>query len=286
METESLQIRIHGDAGLPALIYLPGIHGDWTLVSSFRERMKPHVRFVEFTYPRTLAWSLDHYAAAVLEQLKANGIREGMILGESFGSQVAWAMLAEGRHSCRPVDPSIPAGEHSPAVGDRNVAFPFCATMLILAGGFVRYPFMPLVDFARLVWKVTPASVVRAFFEGYAIFARWRHRHAPETAGAIQEFVARRTPLDLAAMDHRLKLIRKNDPTAIARQTAIPVCQLAGFWDPIVWPPAVRRGLQQFCPGYRETRIVSRADHNVLGTAPDAAAKAVAEWIPAKVGQA
>jgi pimeloyl-ACP methyl ester carboxylesterase len=286
METESLQIRIHGDAGLPTLIYLPGIHGDWTLVSSFRERMKPHVRFVEFTYPRTLEWSLDDYAAAVLEELDANDIRDGIILGESFGSQVAWAMLAEGRDSCRPADPSHTVEGQWPAQGDKNVALPFRAMALILAGGFVRYPFMPLVDFSRWVWKVTPASVVRAFFNGYAIFARWRHRHAPETAGAIKEFVARRTPLDLAAMDHRLKLIRKNDPTAIARQTAIPVCQLAGFWDPIVWQPAVRNWLQRFCPGYRQTRIIPFADHNVLGTAPDAAAKVVVEWIAAKGGQA
>ena len=111
METESLQIRIHGEAGLPALIYLPGIHGDWTLVSSFRERMKPHVRFVEFTYPRTLEWSLDDYATAVLEQLAANEIHEGILLGESFGSQVAWAMLAhglEGRHA------GGPPGTYSP----------------------------------------------------------------------------------------------------------------------------------------------------------------------------
>jgi pimeloyl-ACP methyl ester carboxylesterase len=108
METESLQIRIHGDAGLPALIYLPGIHGDWTLVSSFRERMKPHVRFVEFTYPRTLAWSLDDYATAVLEQLAANEIHEGIVLGESFGSQVAWAMLAEGRCSRKGDTPVAP----------------------------------------------------------------------------------------------------------------------------------------------------------------------------------
>jgi pimeloyl-ACP methyl ester carboxylesterase len=151
--------------------------------------------------------------------------------------------------------------------------------MLILAGGFVRYPFMPLVDFSRWVWKLTPAPVVRAFFKGYAIFARWRHRHAPETSAAIKEFVARRTPLDLAAMGHRLKLIRENNPTVVARQVAIPVCQLAGFWDPIVWQPAVKRWLQANCPGCHETCVIPFADHNVLGTAPDAAAQVVVKWI-------
>lgn len=285
METESLQIRIHGDAGLPTLIYLPGIHGDWTLVSSFRERMKSQVRFVEFIYPRTLEWSLDDYATAVLAALEQNDVHEGIVLGESFGSQVAWAMLAAGRHSCRPLEPSNTEGKQLPTLGDRNVALPFRPTMLILAGGFVRYPFMPLVDFSRWVWQLTPASVVRAFFKGYAIVARWRHRHAPETAAAIKEFVARRTPLDLAAMGHRLKLIREHDPAAIARQVAIPVCQLAGFWDPIVWQPAVRSWLRRFCPGYRATRVISFADHNVLGTAPDSAAELLTQWLNRRSGQ-
>jgi len=35
--TEVLQMRVHGDAGLPALIYLPGTHGDWTLITGFRQ---------------------------------------------------------------------------------------------------------------------------------------------------------------------------------------------------------------------------------------------------------
>jgi len=29
---EELQLRIHGQASLPTLIYLPGLHGDWTLI--------------------------------------------------------------------------------------------------------------------------------------------------------------------------------------------------------------------------------------------------------------
>ncbi len=254
MDTEALHIRVHGEAELPTLIYLPGLHGDWTLVSSFRERMKARVRFVEFTYPRTLDWSLEDYARAVLDVLRANGIREGTLLAESFGSQVAWVVLGQSASGFQP-------------------------TKLILAGGFVRYPCMPLVDGTRAIWRVLPDGLVRLFFQGYAVFARWRHRRAPETAAAIKEFVARRTPLDLAAMGHRLKLIRLNDPAFLAGRVEIPVYQLTGFWDPVVYYPAVRASLRRLCPGYRETRIVSSADHNVLGTAPEPAANLVATWL-------
>ena len=58
---EELQIRIHGGEQLPTLIYLPGLHGDWTLVGKFRDGITGEVRFVEFTYPRTLTWSLENY---------------------------------------------------------------------------------------------------------------------------------------------------------------------------------------------------------------------------------
>ena len=74
---EELQVRIHGDAALPTLIYLPGIHGDWTLVGDFRRQLAGTVRFVEFTYPRTLIWSLDDYAAAIESALAQNGITAG-----------------------------------------------------------------------------------------------------------------------------------------------------------------------------------------------------------------
>ena len=90
---EHLQIRIHGDTSLPTLVYLPGMHGDWTLVSSFRAAIAGRVRFVEFAYPRTVTWSLEDYAAGIEETLLANGIERGWLLGESFGSQVVWALM-------------------------------------------------------------------------------------------------------------------------------------------------------------------------------------------------
>lgn len=64
--SESLRIRIHGDAASPTLVYLPGLHGDWLLVTRFRLAVAGRVRFVEFTYPHTVTWSLADFAAAVV----------------------------------------------------------------------------------------------------------------------------------------------------------------------------------------------------------------------------
>jgi hypothetical protein len=70
---EELQVRIQGDSQLPTLIYLPGMHGDWTLIGKFRKELEGRVRFVEFTYPRTLKWSLDDYATKIEAALTQSG---------------------------------------------------------------------------------------------------------------------------------------------------------------------------------------------------------------------
>jgi hypothetical protein len=91
---EDLQLRIYGEASLPTLIYLPGLHGDWTLIGGFRHAISDKVRFVEVTYPRTLTWSLDDYATAIESALAQNGITGGWLLGESFASQVVWGAVS------------------------------------------------------------------------------------------------------------------------------------------------------------------------------------------------
>jgi pimeloyl-ACP methyl ester carboxylesterase len=250
---EQLQIRVHPGPEDRTLIYIPGLHGDWTLVTSFRERVRGKVRFVEFTYPRTLVWSVENYARQVERQLRENGITQGWVLAESYGSQIGWAML-------------------KPQEG-------FRAEGLILAGGFVHYPMKWVIrGFAWLARRM-PLAGIRGFLSIYKAYARLRHRHAPETLGALDEFVERRNELDRQAIVHRLHCINAYDPRAIAAKAGVPVYHLAGLVDPIVpaWP--VRAWLNRHCPSFRGGRVILRADHNVLGTAPDEAAEQIQRWM-------
>jgi pimeloyl-ACP methyl ester carboxylesterase len=250
--TEELQVRIHGDASHPTLVYLPGLHGDWTLVSSFRQALGGRVRFVELTYPRTLTWSLGDYAAAVESALARNDIGRGWLLGESFGSQVVWAMAG------------------------RNL---FRADGIILAGGFVRHPLRWGVRLAERIAGDIPLALMTRILFGYAKIARFRYRHAPETLANISEFIARRTELDRQAATHRLRLVAQNDPRDVVRQIRVPVFAVAGLLDPIVpWFP-VRRWLRKHCPNLKAGKLIFGADHNVLGTAPHAAADLVVRWM-------
>jgi pimeloyl-ACP methyl ester carboxylesterase len=273
---EQLQIRVHGGSALPTLIYLPGLHGDWTLVSSFRAAVAGQVRFVEFTYPRTVTWSAEDYAVAIEQALLANEIRSGWLLAESFGSQIAWALIGRQKEECRM--------KNETGAGAGNSSFcllpsAFSSSGLVLAGGFVKHPLPWGARLMRGLGQRTPMAAHRAIMKGYELYAHFRHRQAPETHASIREFVDRRTLPDRQAMWARLELVATHDPRAIARQTSLPVHYLAGLVDPLVPWPYVRWWLRRNCPGYRGGRTCWRADHNVLSTQPKLAAKTILNWM-------
>jgi pimeloyl-ACP methyl ester carboxylesterase len=249
---EKLQLRIHGDQSQPTLIYLPGLHGDWTLVGGLSQALNGRARFVEITYPRVLDWSLDDYAAAIETALAKNGITTGWLLGESFGSQPLWTLVGRGK---------------------------FAAQGVILAGGFAKHPMRWAVRLAeRLTGKLSNAFFIWIIFS-YAKIAKFRYRHSPGTLARIDEFVVRRTDLDRRAAQHRLHLIAENDLREIARQTTLPIFAVSGILDPIVPWPLIRRWLRRNCPTLRDYKIIASADHNVLGTAPRVAAQQILAWI-------
>jgi pimeloyl-ACP methyl ester carboxylesterase len=250
---EELQLRIHGDASQPTLIYLPGLHGDWTLVSSFKRALGNRVRFVETTYPRTLTWSLEDYAANVESALAEKNITGGWLLGESFSSQVVWPMVARGKFQTQGV---------------------------ILAGGFVKHPVYAGVRLAEQIGRGIPLRLLIRIMFGYARIARYRYRHSPETRASIQEFVARRSvELDRQAAVHRLRLIAGSDFREIAKSTKIPIFAITGGIDPIVPWFVIRSWLRRNCPALRDYEIMWRADHNVLSTAANASADQVVKWM-------
>jgi len=255
MSSDEIQVRVHGDPSLPTLVYLPGLHGDWTLVGSFRRHVAGRLRFVELTYPRTLDWSLQDYAAGVERALAALGIGKGWILGESFGSQIAWPLLAR-RH--------------------------FNVTGLVLAGGFGKHPMHWGVVFSQKTASALPLGVITRSLILYAAISKWRFRNQPEALAGVKEFIERRTELDRQAAVHRLELIAENDPSSIAQRLDVPVYAVSGVLDPIVpWHPA-RRWLQQNCPKLKEFKIICPADHTVLSTGSKQAADIIVDWITAE----
>jgi len=159
----------------------------------------------------------------------------------------------------------------------------FNAKGLILAGGFVRHPLRWAARLAQRFCDDISFSLLRRILFGYARVSRFRFRRSPETFLEIQDFIAAITPLDLQAAKHRLHLLAQSDLRAIAQRAKVTVYALTGLFDPVVPWPWVRRWLKQNCPALREYKIIWRADHNVLGTAPYAAAEQVLRWMTSTV---
>jgi pimeloyl-ACP methyl ester carboxylesterase len=251
-QTEELLLRFHGPPALPVLVYLPGLHGDWTLIGRFRRALRERVRFVEVTYPRTLDWSLDDYAAALEKVLRENGIESGWVIAESFGSQVVWPLLGRGR---------------------------FHVLGVVLAGGFVRHPATWALRLAEKLAGSLPLGLITKVLFGYARLIRARHSHSAELLAEINAFIDRRTELDRQAAKHRLHLLAQADPCAIVRSASVPIYALTGLLDPIVPWYWVRRWMKRNCPALREFHIVRTADHNVLSTGATEAAGLVIQWM-------
>lgn len=257
---EEIIIRIHGDPANPTLIYLPGLHGDWTLIADFRAAVERDIRLVEFTYPRSTTWSLADYSNAVKEKLAEHHIGAGWLLGESFGSQVVWAFLQLQLSSSSDQE-FQPAG-------------------VILTGGFARHPLMAEVTIAEWTHRMVPARVMSSCLAGYARYARLRHHSSCETRASICEFGQRRAePNDRESILHRYSLIRTADFRPFIQTLRLPVYCLSGWLDPIVPWPLTLRWFRRNCPGFRDAKIIGWADHNALGTRPDSAARTVLGWI-------
>jgi len=253
---EALEVCIHGSPSLPTLIYLPGTHGDCTIVTPLRNRLQPHCCFVEITYPRTTTWTLEDYARHIEAALAAHEIKQGWLLAESFGSQAGW-LLASHRESG------------------------FACQGIILAGGFVRHPFPWGVRLAIKSFKWLTADNIRMhrLLNNYARFVRCFYERTSETESSIQAFIQRRNPADAAAAAHRLELIRQSDPHALAKLTRIPIHSLSGLWDALVPWYLVTPWLRRNCPGYVDSALIASADHNVLFSAPTKSARTIRKWL-------
>lgn len=247
---KGVSIRVHDGAG-PTVIYLPGLHGDWGLIGAFRRALGARVRFVEFAYAKEDV-SMERLAELVHAELKANSVDAGWILGQSFGSQVGWALIARG----------------------------FKADGVVLAGGFVKHPWPWGARLFRALLSV-PSGIINPAYRGYTALCNALARRGPEEAEELLAFARNRGGKDWKATTWRLALIAEGDPRATARATRAPVHYLGGMIDPLVPWPVVTRWLKRECPGYKGEVILPYADHNVLGSSPRESAERILSWIGA-----
>jgi len=250
--------RIHNPGRSKTLVYLPGLHGDWTLLGRFRLALAGRATLVELAYPRDVFWSLEEHAAGVVDALREAGVGKGWLLAESFGSQVAWALL-------RLLEQGLGKG--------------FEGEGLILAGGFVRHPWPWSLQPSR---RLLGSRSSRLIGKGVRFWARhvwFRNCDDPEMLADARAFLSRQGGTGRGMGRHRLQLIAQADWRAEASKARLPVYYLTGLFDPIVPWPWVVWWLKRSCPSLRGTRIVFFCDHHVLGTAAGKAADQIMRWV-------
>lgn len=238
----------------PALVYVPGVQGDWTPMHRTGALIAEFSRLVLTAYPRNPAWTLEDHARAVLAVLDHLGLERAHLLAESYGSLVAWqvALLAPQR-----------------------------VQSIAIAGGFVLSPQRVGAACAAVFHRHGPPWLMEAMVQGYL---RWATRHSrhPEIASFRRScFPAIRAPQGWQALANRMRIIARADMRPHLPAIQCPVGYFGGAWDVVV--PVrreirtLRRGLGQACRFRAE--LFPRTAHDVLPARPRESAAWIRQWL-------
>ncbi|MGC8742870.1 MAG: alpha/beta fold hydrolase [Verrucomicrobiia bacterium] len=252
---DDVKIFINDPDKSPTLVYLPGIHGDASLVREFKKYVAGKLRFIEIEYGRNPDWEIQNYADRIEAALKRCGVDECYLLAESFGSQVMWAIMSKPRS--------------------------FKVKGIILAGGFVRHPFISGVKIAKAVTKILSLRMIELYLRSYIWICKLLFRKEHRDKQVLNEFKRNRIDdADRRAIIKRYELIIKNDHRTVAKTVQAPVYFLAGRWDYIIVPRGpVLRWLRKNSPSFCDYKIIDGADHPVLANAPESSAKQILQWL-------
>ncbi|MCL5271004.1 MAG: alpha/beta hydrolase [bacterium] len=242
-------------SGAPTVVYLPGVHGDWTPLGWLRPHLARATRLVETAYPRQAEWTLVDHAASLARLIGRLDGRPVHVLAESFGSLVGWQFALD---------------------------YPGCAASLILAGGFTRPPHPFQVGAARAGLRLVPRRVFEKGMDLYlARVAHYAGAPVPGLDGATPPFAAVRGRRGRRALMNRLRLIQHADFRGRLNEIGMPVAYLGGAADRIVpvreEVAVLERVLAPVCR-FR-SRIIPGAPHPILPACAREAARFVMEWI-------
>ena len=244
--------QIAGDTRATPIVYLPGVHGDWTPQGRARSILSREYQFVETAYPRVEYWTIDDYARALKELLDALGIESAHIVGESFGSLVAWQF---------------------------GVAHPRRVRSFTLVGGFSRAPRFRIAAAASAALKCIPTRVLESTIDLYVAgkSALGEHREA-SAAGA---YAATRTDGGRRAAANRMSIIQQTEFRSHLPQIHFPVRYVGGARDLVV---PVRREIATLYNHLRphcdfQSTLIAGAPHAIIASHPEKTVEHMVRWI-------
>lgn len=249
-----LIFRESGNASNPPLIYLPGVHGDWTPQAVASPMLSANFRLVELTYPKQPAWNVGHYVAALQELMDELDIASAHIVAESFGSIIGWQFgleLAERVHS------------------------------LILVGGFCQPPGNLRMSIGTLGLSALPTGLFEAGVDLYVSLRENQGRlEHPLSEDSPPAYSSVRSEEGKRATVRRLELIQESDYRDNLHAISFPVRYIGGERDVIV---PVRREIQTLMDSLPaeadfKSRVIPGGPHMIVSSHPEETAGQIIEW--------
>lgn len=235
-------------AGMPAIVYLPGIDGSGALVSQFLSKAEDTFPLIRLHYPGHSRMSLSELADGCVSAL-AEREQTGVIwLGDSFGSAVALSIAL--RH------PQVTQG-------------------LILAGGFSKGPNpLRLLLMAR-AWDSAPVKWRKKIVHNR--LSRLSRRYPVKISPSCVDEVVSNGHLDYVSW--RLRLISAFDVREALSNLDVPVLYLGGEEDRIV---NTHEESRLFRERVRESRtfLFPGCGHAVLAERPDECLDLIDLFVP------
>lgn len=246
---------VHQESGAPLatpILFLPGVHGDWTPQLAARPLLNREFRFIETAYPRIATWSMDDFARALKQLLDDLGIESAHIVAESFGSLILWQF---------------------------GLTHPKRVRSGTLLGGFSRPPRFRGAAAASVALRAMPTSLLESIIDIYV--ARRTALGEKRDCFEMGAYPAARTRQGRYATANRLVMIQTSDFRNRLREVEFPVRYLGGARD-IVVPvrreiATLRAQLPPDCDFRSE--LVAGAPHAMIPSHAEEIVRHLRRWI-------
>lgn len=235
------------------VIYLPGSHGDPSLIGEARRILRRDVRLLAVTYPRAESWTLEDYSDALEDLMGVLDVDSAHLIGESFGGLIGWEF---------------------------GLTLPRRIRSLLLVGGFCRPVAGPRIEFARHALAHLPSAILE---RGANLFG---------SGGAVLEddllidwpggaYVASQNSRPRRAAANRLSILSQSDFSASLGAVRFQVRYVGGGGDtmiPVRREAALMAARLPFRCGF-ESEIVPGAPHGVLASHAERVCERLTGWI-------
>ncbi|NND90290.1 MAG: alpha/beta hydrolase [Granulosicoccus sp.] len=251
-KADGLLHQVTGDDNDVSVLYLPGVHGCWTAMDKARPLLADSFRLIEVAYPLKADWSLHHYAQAVGKLLDSVDTGKVHLIGESFGSLVAWYFA-----------------DMSP---DR-------VSSHTLVGGLCRAPGQFRAGTARAGLTAIPPFAFNMIVDGYVALKNFqgetRHLHGTKAYPAVRDSRGQK------ATANRMHLIQGVDIRHKLPGVDYPVRYIGGEKDRVVPVKREIDTLRHALADYNlfDSYLIPDAPHAILASHPDTTVAHIIQWI-------